>query len=53
MLLIVAAFDTAVGAMGIASTNRRLHLTLVTIVVVRLLFATAAIYEPIGADGLL
>lgn len=52
MLLIVAAVDTAIGATGIASTNRRLHLALATLIVVRLLLATAAIYEPIGPDGL-
>lgn len=53
VLLIVAAFDTALGVTGIATTNRRVHVALATIVVVRLLFATVAIYEPIGADGLL
>ena len=52
MLLIVAAADTAIGATGIASTNRRLHFAVATLVVVRLLLATVAIYEPIGPDGL-
>ena len=51
-LLIVAAFDTALGVTGIVSTNRRVHLTLGVIVVVRVIFATVAIYEPIGSDGL-
>ncbi len=46
-----AVLETALAIVGLSTTNRRIHLVLASIVVLRLLVITIIMYEPLGADG--